>query len=83
MKDHDRFEVTREVTQDKSVYLINGRKVTAEKVKTLFLSVQLNIKNPHFLIKQGEVNKVIRMRPKELLSKIEESAGTALFETRR
>lgn len=52
-------------------------------MKSLFLSVHLNINNPHFLIKQGEIIKMMKMKPKELLSKIEEVAGTALYETRR
>ncbi len=80
-KDDDTISITREQFSDKSVYLINGKKVTNEKVKQLFLSVHLNINNPHFLIKQGEIVKMMKMKPKELLSKIEEVAGTALYET--
>ena len=82
-KEHDTIEVTWEVTHEKCKYLINQKTVTNEKVKELFLSVHLNIANPHFLIKQGEIIKLMKMKPKELLSKIEEAAGTALYETWR
>jgi len=34
-------------------YLINGHNATDKRVKMLFRSVQLNIKNPHFMIMQG------------------------------
>lgn len=37
-------------------YLINGHSANEKRVKLLFRSVQLNIKNPHFLIMQGNLN---------------------------
>ena len=43
--------------------LINGKIVTQEKVRDLFTSVKLNVNNPHFLIMQGRVTKVINMKP--------------------
>lgn len=62
-KEDDIISVTREQFSDKSIYLINGKKVTNEKAKQLFLSVHLNINNPHFLIKQGEIVKMMKMKP--------------------
>ncbi len=56
---------------------------TAEKVKMLFCSVKLNINNPHFLIMQGRVTKVINMKPKEVLGLIEEAAGISLYQTKK
>jgi structural maintenance of chromosome 2 len=67
------------VEQGKSKYYINGKVETAEKVKMLFCSVKLNINNPHFLIMQGRVTKVINMKPKEVLGLIEEAAGISLY----
>lgn len=71
--------VTRTIENSKSKYYINGKTETAEKVKSLFCSVKLNINNPHFLIMQGRVTKVINMKPKEVLGLIEECAGISLY----
>jgi hypothetical protein len=45
-------------------------------VSDLFRSVQLNVNNPHFLIMQGRITKVLNMKPPEILAMIEEAAGT-------
>lgn len=63
----------------KSKYYINGKTETQEKVKSLFKSVMLNVDNPHFLIMQGRVTKVINMKPIEILSLIEEAAGISHY----
>jgi structural maintenance of chromosome 2 len=74
-----KIDVTRTIENSKSKYYINGKTETAEKVKSLFCSVKLNINNPHFLIMQGRVTKVINMKPKEVLGLIEEAAGISLY----
>jgi structural maintenance of chromosome 2 len=77
------ISVCRSVEAGKSKYYINGKVETAEKVKSLFCSVKLNINNPHFLIMQGRVTKVINMKPKEVLGLIEEAAGISLYQTKK
>lgn len=67
----------------KSKYYLNGSNATNEKIKQIFQSVQLNVNNPHFLIMQGKVTQVARMKPKELLSLLEETAGTSLYEGKK
>jgi structural maintenance of chromosome 2 len=64
-------------------YLINGHNAQAQRVQNLFHSVQLNVNNPHFLIMQGKINKVINMKPQEMLAMIEEAAGTRMFEMKK
>ena len=54
-----------------------------EKVKSLFCSVKLNVNNPHFLIMQGRVTKVINMKPAEILGLIEEAAGISLYQKKK
>lgn len=54
-----------------------------KKVHDLFGSVQLNVNNPHFLIMQGRITKVLNMKPPEILSMIEEAAGTSMYEQKR
>ena len=76
------------MSQDKlflgtSKYLINGHKAQQQTVLNLFQSVQLNINNPNFLIMQGKITKVLNMKPLEILSLIEEAAGTRTFEERK
>jgi structural maintenance of chromosome 2 len=76
--------VTRQVLLGgKSKYLINGRNSPAGQVQNLFHSVQLNVNNPHFLIMQGRITKVLNMKPHEILSMVEEAAGTRMYETKR
>lgn len=41
----------------------------------LFKTVSLNIDNPHFLVAQGRITKVINLRPAELIGMLEETAG--------
>ena len=67
----------------KNKYIINGRTVQQGDVQNLFHSVQLNVNNPHFLIMQGRITKVLNMKPPEILSMIEEAAGTRMFEAKK
>jgi structural maintenance of chromosome 2 len=62
---------------------INGKKAQNKAIQDLFCSVQLNVNNPNFLIMQGRVTKVLNMTPIEILSMIEEAAGTSVYEAKR
>jgi structural maintenance of chromosome 2 len=64
-------------------YLINGHAVQANAVQDFFHSVQLNVNNPHFLIMQGRITKVLNMKPPEVLGMIEEAAGTRMYEAKK
>ncbi|KAL7546813.1 hypothetical protein ACHAWF_010148 [Thalassiosira exigua] len=76
--------VTRQVLiGGKSKYLINGRNSPAGQVQNLFHSVQLNVNNPHFLIMQGRITKVLNMKPGEILGMVEEAAGTRMYENKK
>jgi len=76
--------VTRQVViGGRNKYLINGRNAQANKVQNLFHSVQLNVNNPHFLIMQGRITKVLNMKPPEILGMIEEAVGTRMYETKK
>jgi len=81
---HKQITVTRQVViGGKNKYMINGHTVQQSQVQNLFHSVQLNVNNPHFLIMQGRITKVLNMKPIETLSMIEEAAGTRMFETKK
>eukprot|EP00741_Cyanophora_paradoxa_P002664 tig00000615_g2585.t1 len=64
-------------------YFINGRLAQQNSVQNLFQSVQLNVNNPHFLIMQGRITKVLNMKPPEILGMVEEAAGTRMFEAKK
>jgi len=76
--------VTRQVLLGgKSKYLVNGRVAAVGQVQNLFHSVQLNVNNPHFLIMQGRITKVLNMKPTEILGMVEETAGTRMYEMKK
>ncbi|KAG0089028.1 Structural maintenance of chromosomes protein 2 [Podila epicladia] len=84
------FESSKQITVTRQIliggrskFLLNGHTAQQQVVQNLFQSVQLNINNPHFLIMQGRITKVLNMKPPEILSMIEEAAGTRMFEERK
>lgn len=84
------YESCRKVTVSREVvlggrnrYAINGHGAQAAQVSNLFHSVQLNVNNPHFLIMQGRITKVLNMKAVEILGMIEEAAGTRMFESKK
>ncbi|VDO10287.1 unnamed protein product [Rodentolepis nana] len=80
----DELTITRQiVVGGKNKYLINGTNATNTRVQDLFHSVQLNVNNPHFLIMQGSITKVVNMKPPEILSLLEEAASTKLYENKK
>ncbi|KAM6971763.1 structural maintenance of chromosomes protein 2 [Aplochiton taeniatus] len=81
---HDEITVTRQVViGGKNKYLINGVNANNTRVQDLFCSVGLNVNNPHFLIMQGRITKVLNMKPPEILAMIEEAAGTRMYECKK
>jgi len=81
---YDEITITRQVViGGKNKYLINGSNVQNNRVHDLFRSVQLNVNNPHFLIMQGRITKVLNMKPPEILAMIEEAAGTRMYEAKK
>ncbi|KAH8296937.1 hypothetical protein KR044_001157 [Drosophila immigrans] len=78
------ISVTRQVVVGgKNKFLINGKLVQNKKVQDFFCSMQLNVNNPNFLIMQGKIQQVLNMKPKEVLSMVEEAAGTSVYKTKR
>ncbi|NXR04988.1 SMC2 protein, partial [Sagittarius serpentarius] len=84
------FETNKEITVTRQVvvggrnkYLINGVNATNTRVQDLFCSIGLNVNNPHFLIMQGRITKVLNMKPPEILAMIEEAAGTRMYECKK
>lgn len=81
---HDKIIITRQIViGGRNRYLLNSHNVQQNQIQNLFHSVSLNVNNPHFLIMQGRITKVINMKPQETLSMIEEAAGTRMYENKK
>ncbi|KAJ0393797.1 hypothetical protein P43SY_001237 [Pythium insidiosum] len=81
---YEEISVARQVViGGRNKYLINGHTAQVSQVQNLFHSVQLNVNNPHFLIMQGRITKVLNMKPPEILGMIEEAAGTRMYENKK
>lgn len=84
MEAHNEITITRQIViGGRNKYLINGVNAQNSRVSDLFRSVGLNVNNPHFLIMQGRVTKVMNMKPPEILSMIEEATGTSMYEAKK
>lgn len=80
----DEITITRQIIiGGRNKYLVNGVNAQPGRVQNLFHSVGLNVNNPHFLIMQGRITKVINMKPPEVLAMIEEAAGTKMYENKK
>eukprot|EP00178_Gracilaria_changii_P013264 TRINITY_DN374_c0_g1_i1.p1 TRINITY_DN374_c0_g1~~TRINITY_DN374_c0_g1_i1.p1 ORF type:complete len:1218 (-),score=243.56 TRINITY_DN374_c0_g1_i1:9559-13212(-) len=80
----DEITVCRQIViGGRNKYLVNGANAQQSRVQNLFHSVGLNVNNPHFLIMQGRITKVINMKPVEVLAMIEEAAGTKMYENKK
>ncbi|KAI0987095.1 hypothetical protein GJ496_011326 [Pomphorhynchus laevis] len=83
-EDADEIIITRQInTMGKSKYTINNSPAQVKRVIDLFCSVQLDVNNPHFLILQGQITKVLNMKPKEILGLIEGTVGTSTYDIKR
>uniref|UniRef100_A0A6P7FG53 Structural maintenance of chromosomes protein n=2 Tax=Diabrotica virgifera virgifera TaxID=50390 RepID=A0A6P7FG53_DIAVI len=83
-ENYQEITITKQIVMGgKSKYLINGTTVTNKRIQDLFCSIQLNVNNPHFLIMQGKITKVLNMKPPEILAMVEEAAGTRSYEVKR
>lgn len=76
--------IRREVhLNSRTKYYVCGQSVSNTQVSDLFHSVQLNISNPHFLIMQGRITKVLNMKPHDILAMIEEATGVSMYELKK
>ncbi|KAL6267069.1 hypothetical protein P5V15_000145 [Pogonomyrmex californicus] len=83
-EEYEEIAITRQVViGGKNKYMVNGTNVPNKRVQDMFCSVQLNVNNPHFLIMQGRITKVLNMKPVEILSMLEEAAGTKMYENKK
>ena len=76
--------VSRQIlTGGRQKFFFNGKVSEQGRIKQFFHSVSLNVDNPHFLVLQGTVHKLVGMKSSEILGWLEEAAGTRVFDVRR
>ncbi|OZC11181.1 RecF/RecN/SMC protein [Onchocerca flexuosa] len=81
---YDEIVVRRQIViNGRNTYTINGAAATNSRVADMFRTVGLNVNNPHFLIMQGRITKVLNMKPMEIVGMIEEAAGTRMYEAKK
>ena len=54
------------ILNGRNTYQINGQTATNQRVTDMFRTVGINVNNPHFLIMQGRITKVLNMKPVEV-----------------
>jgi structural maintenance of chromosome 2 len=84
VEEYPTITVSRQIlTGGRQKFFLNGRVSDQSRVKQFFHAISLNVDNPHFLVLQGTVHKLVNMRPSEILGMLEEAAGTRVFDARR
>lgn len=82
-KENDQIIVSRQILNGKTKFFVNGHNEKNVNVKNMFKQVGLNIEQPHFLVAQGKITKLIGLKPTDLIGMLEETAGTALYNDKR
>lgn len=78
------ISITRQIdTGLRQRFFFNGRLCDQDRIKEFFIHASLNIENPHFLVQQGQIHRLVGMKPADILGYIEEAAGTLVFDHSR
>lgn len=80
------FAITRQILSTggiKCTYLINSKLVQNKQVADIFNSVHLNVNNPHFLVMQGQIARILNNNPTQNVAMIEEAVGTSVYRAKR
>ena len=76
-------EVTRKVNlKGESQFLINGRKVRLKDIQEFFASIGLGNRDYAFF-EQGQVDRILKIKPEERRELIDEAAGITLFKEKK
>ena len=80
---YDEITICRLIYKGKSKYSLNGCSSTLDKVRDLFLNVQLNLNNPYFLTMKGKLKQDLNIKLLEIFELIEEERETLSFEVKK
>uniref|UniRef100_A0A7E4ZVI2 Structural maintenance of chromosomes protein n=1 Tax=Panagrellus redivivus TaxID=6233 RepID=A0A7E4ZVI2_PANRE len=71
------------VLNGRNIYTVNGNNVPQTRVQDMLRGVSMNVNNPHFLIMQGRIGKVLSMSPSEIVAMVEEAVGVRMYEAKK
>jgi structural maintenance of chromosome 2 len=82
--DTDKISITRKIINGgKNKYFLNGENVNPGKILNFLYSINININNPHFFIRQGHITRIAKMNSNELLQTVESAFGIKLYATKK
>mmetsp|Transcript_17977 Transcript_17977/g.45330 ORF Transcript_17977/g.45330 Transcript_17977/m.45330 type:complete len:252 (-) Transcript_17977:5-760(-) len=71
------------LTSGKNKYFLNGTAISPNKVLNFLYSINININNPHFFVRQGHIMRIVRMNSYELLQTVEAAFGIKLYSIKK
>lgn len=80
----EKISITRKIINGgKNRYFLNGESVNPGKILNFLYSINININNPHFFIRQGHITRIAKMNASELLQTVESAFGIKLYATKK
>mmetsp|Transcript_10832 Transcript_10832/g.20577 ORF Transcript_10832/g.20577 Transcript_10832/m.20577 type:complete len:1210 (+) Transcript_10832:29-3658(+) len=79
----DDVALKRTIGLKKDEYFLDNKHVTKSEVVSLLESAGLSRSNPYYIVQQGQVQRLIKMKNAERLELLKEIAGTRTYDDRR
>ncbi|KHJ41826.1 hypothetical protein D918_08041 [Trichuris suis] len=83
-EEFDTITISRQIFDGSRVKsMLNGVLAPAARITDVLRSAHLNVNNPHFIVMQGRITKVLSMKAVQILSMIEEATGSKMYDESR
>jgi len=79
----DEVQIKRIFGSKKDQWSMNGKNTTKEDVTSILESAGLSRTNPYYIVAQGQVTQLIKMKDEERLQLVKDIAGTRVYDDRR
>ena len=79
----DVVSIKRSIGLKKDEYFIDNKHCTKQEIVNTLESVGLSRSNPYYIVEQGKINALIRMKDAERLDLLREIAGTKTYDERK
>ena len=81
--DKEEVSIRRSIGMKKDEFFLNNRHMSRAEITSLLESAGLSRSNPYYMVQQGKINQLIKMRDSERLELLKEIAGTRTYDERR
>ena len=81
--DQSEISIRRSIGTKKDEYFLNQKHIAKQEIVSLLESAGLSRSNPYYIVQQGKINQLIKMRDSERLELLKEIAGTRTYDERR